>query len=238
MRSNQRAARTSGLLYLVVTVTGVFSLAYVPAQMHVAGDALATVDNVVALESLFRLGILSELIQYTVFLPLAFALYRLLRKVDETAASLMVAFIVVSIPVALSNVVNELNILSLLRGAEFMQAFTQAQLRAQVMSSFDAYNNGLLVCKIFWGLWLLPFGYLVFRSGFLPRVLGILLMLGCFSYLADFLADLMNISIPSFVMLPASIGELGTCLWLLIIGVKPPFRAGPSLSSTATGARP
>ena len=95
------------------------------------------------------------------------------------------------------------------------------------MLSLDAYNNGILVSSIFWGLWLLPFGYLVFKSGFLPKVLGILLMIGCFGYLINFLGvELLpgyeGTAIARVVRMPAALGELGTCLWLLIIGAREP----------------
>ncbi len=86
----------------------------------------------------------------------------------------------------------------------------------------DAYDNRVFVSEIFWGLWLLPFGYLVFKSGFLPKTLGVLLMLGCFSYLIDFFGRLLfpHHAVPGFVMLPASLGEIGICLWLTIMGAR------------------
>lgn len=224
---NKKIARTAGLLYLIVVVTGIFSLAYVPSQIIVQGDASATVGNIAASESLFRLGIVAGLICYTAFLVLPFALYKLLSPVGKGVAVLMVAFAVVSVPISFVNLLNKLDILSLLSGANYLQAFTTEQLHAQVMLSLDAYRNGLLVSKIFWGLWLLPFGYLVFKSGFLPRLLGILLMAGCFGYLIDFFGSALftgysETAIASFVRLPASVGEIGTCLWLLIVGAHEP----------------
>ncbi len=98
------------------------------------------------------------------------------------------------------------------------------------MLSLDAYRNGLLVSEIFWGLWLLPFGYLVFKSGFLPRILGILLMMGCFGYLIDFFGSALFPGyaasiLASYATLPASLGEIGTCLWLLIVGMHVPKSA-------------
>lgn len=224
---NKRIARTAGLLYLIVVVTGIFSLAYVPSQITVQGDASATVGNIVASESLFRLGIAASVICYTAFLLLPFALYRLLSPVGKGVAVLMVAFAVVSVPISFVNLLNKFDILSLLNEASYLQAFTTEQLHAQVMLSLAAYSNGMLVSKIFWGLWLLPFGYLVFKSGFLPRVLGILLMAGCFGYLIDFFGSVLVAGYPEtaiarFVTLPASLGEIGTCLWLLVVGVRAP----------------
>jgi hypothetical protein len=225
MDSNEKTARIAGLLYLVVVVTGMFSLAYVPSQITVRGSALATVNNIVAAESLFRLGIASELIQYTVWLMLPFVLYRLLHKVNGNAAVLMVALVIVSVPISFVNVAHKLDVLSLLGGAHTMPTLTRGELNAEMILSLDAYNNGLLIAKIFWGLWLFPFGYLVCKSGFLLRVLGILLMMGCFGYLIDFFAGLLvpgytETVIPGFILLPASFGEIGICMWLLIMGAK------------------
>jgi hypothetical protein len=225
MGVNQKTARTAGLLYLIVVVAGIFSIAYVPSRLIVQGDASATVNNIVAFEPLFRLGIVAALICYTAFLLLPLVLYRLLSPVDQAVAVLMVAFAVVSVPVSLANEVNKLEILSVLNGADHLKAFTTEQLQSQVMLSLAAHGKGLFVSKIFWGLWLLPFGYLVFKSSFLPKVLGILLMLGCFGYLIDVLGGALfpgysQTPISSFVRKPAFFGEVGICLWLLIVGVR------------------
>ncbi len=230
MDLNKKTARTAGFLYLIVVVTGIFHLVYVPSQITVKGDASSTVSNIVASESLFRLGIVSELICHTVFLLLPLVLYKLLQQVDRNLALLMVVFAVVSVPINFVNMLNKLDVLSLLSGTHFLKAFTTDQLHAQVMLSLDAYGNGILVSKVFWGLWLFPFGYLVFKSGFLPRILGILLMMGCFSYLIDFFGRLLfpgytETVIPSLIILPASFGEIGICLWLLIMGASAPTRS-------------
>lgn len=225
MQSNKRAARIAGLLYLIVVLTGIFSLAYVPSQINVAGDPAATVRNLIAHESLFRLGIVAGLICYTAFLLLPLALYELLGRYGKRPALLMVAFAVVSVPIAFVATLNKFDVLSLLGGPDYLQIVSAEELRAQVMLSLDAYSDGLLVTQIFWGLWLLPFGYLVFKSGILPRALGVLLMLGCFGYLTNFIGhvlfpDYAESGIAGFVRLPASLGEIGICLWLLVMGAR------------------
>jgi hypothetical protein len=227
--SMNKAARTSGLLYLIVIVTGIFSIGYVPSQITVEGNASATVSNILASETLFRLGIVAGLICYTAFLVLPFALYKLLSPVGKSAAVLMIVFAVVQVPIFFVNLLNKLDILSLLSAPDYLQVFTTEQLHAQAMLSLAAYSNGILVSEIFMGLWLLPFGYLVFKSGFLPRVLGILLMAGCFGYLIDFFGSALflgysDTSIANYVTLPATFGEIGTCLWLLIAGVRMPAK--------------
>lgn len=223
--SNRAMARTAGLLYLVVVLMGIVSLAYVPSQTTVPGDPAATVARLLATQPLFRLGIAAGAVCYVAFLLLPFALYRLLAPVHRPAAMLMVALAVTSVPLSFINLGHKLDVLTLLSGADYLQALTPAQVQAQVMLSLAAYSNGLLLTKIFWGLWLLPFGYLVFVSGILPRVLGVLLMLGCIGYLVDVAGRLL---VPGFsesalagvVTLPASLGEIGTCLWLLIFGAR------------------
>ena len=148
----KKTARMAGLLYLVIVMTGIFSLIYVPSHIIVAGDAAATVRNIVASNRLFRLGIVVELMAHTVFLLLPFALYKLLSPVNKDAAVLMVAFAVGSVPIDFVININKLDILSLLSGADYLRAFTTDDLHARVMLSLDSYDNGILVSKIFWGL--------------------------------------------------------------------------------------
>lgn len=229
MGSNRKTARVAGLLYLIVVVTGFFSLMYVPSRINVKGDAAATVGNIVASESLFRLGIVAGFLCYTAFLVLPLVLYKLLKPVGGNAAALMVAFVVASVPISFVSLLHKLDVLSLLSGADYLQALTNDQLHAEVMLSLAAYSNGVLASDIFWALWLLPFGYLVFKSGFLPRILGILLMIGCFGYLVDFFGTLLvdgytKTAIADFAMVPGSIGEIGICLWLLVMGASEPTR--------------
>lgn len=211
-------ARTAGLLYLIVIAAGFFFLIYVPSHVIVHGNAHATVANIRAHDSLFRMGIAGAVVEHTAFLLLALSLYRLLSPVNRSAAVVMVALATMGIPIALSASAHQFDVLSLLQEPNFARAFTPDQLNARVMLSLASYGNLLLMSEIFWGLWLLPFGYLVFKSGFLPRILGVLLMLGCFSYLIDFLATCMQVSLPGWIILPASLGELGICLWLLVMG--------------------
>jgi hypothetical protein len=226
MDSNNKTARLAGLLYLVCIVTGLFSLMYVPSQIKVHGDAAATASNIIASESLFRFGIAVGAIGYIAFLLLPLTLYRLLSPVNKECAVLMAGFAAIFVPVDFAAIANQLDILSLLDGRIYQQTFTPDQLHAKVMLLFDAYYNKVLVSEVFWGLWLLPFGYLVFKSGFLPKFIGILLMLGCFSYLITFFGEVLfpKRSISGVVMLPATLGEVGICLWLLLIGVREPKR--------------
>lgn len=229
--SNRKTARTAGLLYLIVVVTGIFSLMYVPSQLIVWRDAAATVSNIAASESLFRWGIAAGFLCYTAFLVLPFVLFKLLSPAGRNSAVLMVAFVVVSVPISFMSLIKKLDVLSLLHGNGYLEALTGERLNAEVMLSLETSRNGMFGAQIFWGLWLLPFGYLVFKSGILPRVLGVLLMIGCFGYLIGFFGRLLidayaTMPIAKLVTLPGSAGEIGICLWLLIVGARAAPRSG------------
>lgn len=218
-------ARTAGAIYLVVVITGIFGLMYVPSRLFVRDDAAATVRNLVEHTDLFRLGIVAGFVCYIAFLLLPLALHRLLGAVSTRAAALMVAFATASVPISLFNLTHKLDVLTLLGDAAYLRAFPVEQRDAMVMLSLDAYNNGIAVSTLFWGLWLLPFGYLVYKSGFLPRILGALLMLGCFGYLIQLFGDTLfagyaQSALARVATLPAALGEVGICLWLLIAGAK------------------
>ncbi|HEY4146083.1 DUF4386 domain-containing protein [Pinirhizobacter sp.] len=222
MDSINKTARTAGLAYLVNIVTGIFSLLYVPSHVMVRGDAAATFNHIVASESLFRLGIVAGVVAHVAFLVLPLVLYKLLCPVNRPMAVLMVALAVVAVPIDIIAIVNQLDVLTLIKEASHQHAFTADQTYARAQSSLASYSNGLIIAQIFWGLWLLPFGYLVFKSGFLPKFLGIFLMLGCIGYLIIFIADILfpQYDVPGFVMLPASIGEIGIALWMAIVGAR------------------
>jgi len=222
---NKKIARIAGAVYLVVVLTGMFSLAYIPSKLIVWDNAAATIQNIKSSAMLFKLGIISSVVCYLFFLLLPLVLYRLLKQVSNKWAVLMVALAVVSVPVSFVNLQNKFAVLSLINDAGYSKAFTAEQLQAQAMFYLNQYDNGILVLQIFWGLWLFPFGWLVYKSGFLPKVLGVLLMAGCVGYLVNFTGNVLingyeTSGISGFVRLPASLGEIGTCLWLLIAGAK------------------
>lgn len=222
--SDKSIARVSGLLYLVVVLTGIFSLAYVPKMLFVWEDAALTFENINASQHLFRFGILSSLICYTAFVFLPIFLYKLLHRVNEFQARIMVVLALVSVPLALMNLQHKLAVLSLIETNQH-QHYSRLQLEGQVLFYLNQYDNGILITTLFWGLWLFPFGYLVYQSGFLPKILGLLLMVGCLGYLINLTGNLLikdypALGISKFISLPASIGEIGICLWLLFVGVK------------------
>ena len=225
MNSNAKTARLAGLLYLVVVLTGIFYLMYVPSKLIAWDNAETTFRNISANEIPFRLGIAAGFVCYIAFLLLPLVLYKLFKPVDKPWAVLMVAFAVVSVPIAFINFGNEMQVLTLISKKDFLKTFDTGQLQTQVMMYLNAYRNGNQIISIFSGLWFFPFGYLIFKSGLLPKILGIFLMLGCFGYLIDFFSGFLfpaynETAISNYIILPASIGEIGTCLWLMIMGAK------------------
>jgi len=225
MTDQDITSRTAGLLYLGVIFTGLFSLMYVPSKLINYDSALLTYQNISSSETLYRLGIISGVLCYIFFLFLPFALYKLLKTVDEKMAKMMVFLAIISVPMYFTNLQNELTALSLTKNTNYLKGFSPEQIQSQVMIYIEQYDNGMRLIHLFSGLWLFPFGYLVYKSNFMPKILGILLMLGCFGYLINFFGSRLsstysNLSISTFISLPASIGEIGTCLWLLFAGVK------------------
>lgn len=215
--SFRNTGRIAGLLYLVVVITGIFSLGYVPSKLIVWSDAAVTFTNIANSEFLFRLGIVSGLICYTFFLFLPLVLYKLLQPVHKTYAIYMVILAIVSVPISFINMQNKFAVLSIINSG--------GEEKDLVMFYLNQYDYGNLIVQVFWGLWLFPLGYLIFKSAIIPKFLGILLMLGCVSYLINFFGNALfsnysELGISSFVRLPATLGEIGTCLWFLIMGAK------------------
>ena len=199
---------------------GVFGILYVPSTLIAPGDAATTASNIIASEGLFRLSIVSALVTQLVNLLLVLVLYKLLKPVNKNHAVLMVIFFLVSVPITMLNELNQFAALLLLSGANYLTVFTTDQLQALVPLFLDLHEHGILIAGIFWGLWLFPMGYLVFKSGYIPKIIGILLMIGCFGYLIDsftaFLFPKFGVTIAQFTF----IGEVLLPLWLLIRGVN------------------
>lgn len=222
MNSKKTIARIAGLCYLLVVLTGIFNLAYVPSKLIVWNNPAETLERIQASETLFRMSIFSGIVCYISFLFLPFILYKLLREINNRIAWVMVILAAASVPLSLQNLSNKFAILSLL---ENVQATDTQQLHAQVLFYLNQYDKGIQLVSIFWGSWLFPFGYLVFRSGFLPKILGIFLMAGCVGYLINFTGNFFfknysDAGISGLIALPASVGEIATCLYLLIMGTK------------------
>jgi Domain of unknown function (DUF4386) len=223
MNSIQKTARTAGLLYLIFIITLAFS-SYARSKLILFGDAAATARNIVASGGLFRLGFISELVSAVFFLLAAWALYALLKPVNKDLALLFLSLNLGGVAVECMNMLNLLAAPLLVSGAGYLQQVFQAgQLQALALLFLNLYSNGFMIAQIFYGAWLLPLGYLVFKSGFLPRILGVLLMLDCLGVLIWFIQFFFLPAYPviSYPGLAVSfIAEVGLSLWLLIKGVR------------------
>lgn len=220
--SKKTIARLAGFTYLILVLTGIFYLLYAPKQFIVWSDAATTASNILNNEFIFRVWVFVGILSNIAFLILPFILYKLFESVDKTMASLMVILSVVSIPVSLAYAISLLDILTLSSSAQYLETLEIGQIHTQIMLAFKSYFNGMTIVQVFWGLWLFPFGYLAYKSNYLPNILGIALMMGCFGYLIKFSGRILfpDTDIPGFVGYPSAFGEIGICLWLLIMGIK------------------
>ena len=223
MHPTDKAARIAGALYLALAITAPFHLIYIPRALIVTGNATATANNILAHETLFRFGIVADLMTSVIFICLVMALYRLFSSVNKTIASLMVALVLVSAAVGFVNVLNYIAALTLFRGADFLAVLEKPQRDALAMLFLRLDGQGNVINEIFWGLWLLPFGLLVMRSRFLPRILGVWLIINGFAYL---IMSFTGLVLPQYedmvsnIAFPALLGEMAFMLWVLIKGAK------------------
>lgn len=226
MHPMKRTARLTGLLYLLVALAGPFILIYVPGKLFVPGDAAATAGNILAHESLFEAHILVSLFSELCFIGVALGLYRLLRDEGVELAVLMVVLVLVDAPLAFLRVANDVATLTFVRGADLLAAFDEPQRDALATLFANAQNQGLLrVSHFFWGLWLLPLGWLVARSEHFPRLLGGWLFVNGLAYVAigaTGVALPQRLDLVSTVATPVLFGEVALMLWLLIRGVREP----------------
>lgn len=225
MEPSKKTARIAGILYLVVVITGIVSLGYIPKQLIVWEDKVATFNNILKNENLFRLGIFSSVICYLTFIFLPLVLRELFKTVNKFVANIMVVSVLVSIPISFFNLYHKYLILDMIHQEEYLKIYNESQLQSLVMFHLNQYEYGIFIATFFWGLWLFPFGYLVYKSGFIPRIFGILLMLGCFGYIINFsgntlFAHYQDWGISKIVGKIPSVAEIGICLWLLIVGIR------------------
>lgn len=220
----KKTARIAGFIYLLITITGVFGIMYVPMQLIDSGNIPLTIRTILRHEFLFRAGIMSNLVCQTLFVFLVLQLYKLFQQVNKHLSRTMFALVIVGVPIAFVIIFNQLFVLLLLK-ENFMKSFPPAQLQLLVMAFLKMYNYGNVVIGIFWGLWLIPFGQLVYRSGFIPKILGILLIIGGSAYVVDaftfVLSPSYHYSITGIIVgLTSSVAEFAMVFWLLIKGVR------------------
>jgi len=215
-----KTARVAGCLYLMLFPLGIFGIIYIPSSLIVLGDAATTASNIMANELLYRLSIVTALTLQIVYIFLALALYKLLNPVDKNNAVLMVILVLVAAPIAMLNELNHVAVLLVLSGSDLLTTFSLDQVQASVPLFLNLHEHGVFIAQIFWGLWLFPMGYLIFKSNFLPLALGILMIIGGFGYLVDsfvyFIFPDFDVTFSEFTFL----GELLLPLWLMFKGVN------------------
>ena len=216
----KKTARVAGLLYLLIAIFGIFSMLYGPESLIVIGDAGATAKNIEAYKTMYRFAFMGDLLGQVIFIFLVLLLYKLLKSVNKKQAVLMVVLVLVGVPIALLNDINQIAALMIASGVGNLGVFMVDQLQAHVMLFLDLYQVGLHIAFIFWGLWLFPLSYLVFKSGFLPRILGILLIIAGIGYLFEFFIFFLLPDLEITIRMFTFWGEVLLALWLLIMGVN------------------
>jgi hypothetical protein len=234
MNSPKHLARIAGVLYLAVGIFGAFAEDFVDLKMYAAGNAAATAGNVVANAGLVRMGVVAHLLDGTFLIFLALTLSILLKHVNKSVAGTMVVLVAIGASIVCLNVVFEFEGLRVATGAVNLAAFSTAGSNALVLLLLDTQHYGTLIAGIFFGLWLVPLGYLAYKSsGMFPRWLGVLLIVAGVCSLVDLLVLFL---LPAFaqkitpdlpgthhtfvgVILPA-IAEISMVLYLLVIGVR------------------
>jgi hypothetical protein len=220
--TRKRDARQAGVLYLLFAVAAIVNEFFFPTFM-VSGDATATARNITAGELAYRTDIMGGFVVHIIFIILVVSLYNLFREVDRKQAMFMVLMVSLGVAIALVNLLNKFAPLIFLNGDEYLSIFTQPQLEALALGFLRLHSSGANLAIAFWGLWLFPFGILVMRSGFIPKIFGILLIVagvGYFvtSFTAIVLPELRPVLSP-FIM-PLYLGELPIIFWLAIKGVN------------------
>lgn len=225
MHPLNRTARVAGFLYLLVVITGFFTLMYVPGKLFVSADAGATAANILAHQSLFRAYIVVGLFSELFFIATVLALYQLLKGIGPQLAMLMVLLVLLDAPLGFVSTANDVAALTFLRGADFLAVFDPAQRNALAILLLELNDHAVLVSQIFWGLWLFPLGVLAYRSGFVPRLLGVWLIINGFAYVILSAVGLLwphYLAMIFTITTPILLGEVAFTLWLLIVGVRTP----------------
>ena len=219
----KRTARIAGTLYLINAITAAIGIIVIPNKLIVSNDITETAKSILSNEFLFRFGILNSFASQIVFIFLALTLYRLFENVNKNLSRALLTIVVASVPIAFYIIFNQFEAFAILQN-NAMTSFEQVKIQELAMVKFQTYQNGIVLIGIFWGLWLIPFGQLVYKSGFIPKILGVLLIAGGISYLIDVTVFIL---FPGFhdktnilVAVTSAIAELSMVLWLLIKGIR------------------
>jgi len=223
MSSDKKTARIAGFLYLLYIVTTILADVLGRSKLIVFGDPSTTARNIMGSAWQFRMGITGDLVSIVIFLLTAWALYALLKSVDKGIALLFLVLNGAGVAVYSINLLNQFAAVLLFSGSDYLKIFSADQLQSLAMLFLNLHRNGYWIAQIFFGAWLFPLGYLVYKSGFLPKILGIVMMVHCAFWTMTTLQFFLfpGLSAITYISYPLGfISEFGLTLWLLIIGVK------------------
>jgi hypothetical protein len=223
--SNAAKGRLAGLSYLALIATGIFGLAYVPGQLVSMSDPAGTFAKIQASDFLYRAGLAAEIACYVIYPVLLVFLHRLFAPYGRSLAMLMVLFAAISIPISFGAIAHKDAVIDVINGVGAFDAMDAGAREAALIDNLRAYKSNIAMAEIFWGLWLLPYGLLVLKTGLIPRFFGVFLVLGCFGYLANYFGPLFFESykgsmFAEVVSIPDAIGEIGSAFWLAIFGAR------------------
>lgn len=218
---NVKTARISGFLWILMSVTGAFAQIFVRGSLIVPGDFTATANNIMSAELLFRFGFICDLLMMLFLLATAIVLFKLLYTVEKHWAALMVLLAALGTAMGMLNYLNEVVPLRLLSRSEYVNAFESDQLQALAMLHLQTYEDGYRIAQIFYMLWVLPLGFLVYKSGFLPKIFGVLFILETIFGLAGTFVYFLfpDLGIDEILIIPGACAEISFMLWLTVKGI-------------------
>ena len=223
MISDKNLARIAGLCYLVVIVTGLFSEVFVRQALRVPNDAITTANNIQNHEMLFRWGFVADLINFVIGLPSVIIIYFFFKSVNKMLVQIALTFVIIQTAIVAVNLLNQILPLLLLSHETYVNTFQQNQLSTLSLISLNLQAQGYAIGLVFFGVYCLIIGYVIYKSQMLPKVLGVLYVISGLGYLINSFTMFLSkgFANPLFVYLaiPIFIGELSFCLWLIIKGI-------------------
>jgi hypothetical protein len=224
MDTNKKTARTAGLVYLIILIGGLFAEFFVRSRVMAAGNAALTTGNIMGSQGLYRLGFVIDIFSQVAYLIVALLLYKLFKPVNKTVAMLCVLLISISTSIACLNLLNQFAAVYLLTDTTFAAAFTADQLNTLSYFFLNMQKYGYIIGDIFFGGWFIPLGYLVYKSGYFPKALGIILNVAALGFLVDFTGQFL---FPDNAAVISNIGyvlatpcEWAFFFWLIFRGAK------------------
>ena len=224
MDSNKKMGRLAGLLFLILVITGVFAEFFVRQKLYVPNDPTATTQNIIENQWLFRLGFVSDLVMSAMFFIYGFVLYLIFKPVNKVLSQFLLLCAVISVAMFCQNSLNQFSALELLINTDYSDAFKSEQLQVLSMFFQNIHTKGYYVNQIFFGMYLFPLGYMIVKSAIVPKIIGAFLIVGFIGDMIDFVVYFLFPNVESVLLdnvtIPADIGEISLCLWLLVMGVR------------------